>query len=282
MTVQVELVENFEAARPRLTSLAHRIVGSRHDAEDMVQTAWLKVQASTTAVNNPDGWFTTVTVRSCLDLLRARARRAETPLPADGLPTEQLGADEEFLQRENVSRALMVLLNELSPRQRAAYVLHDLFAVPFDQIAAALEVTVASAKKLASRARVKLHGAEPTEADAAPEQRHIVEAFLAAARGGDIPAMIHLMAPDAIRIADRLLLPAGGRTEVHGAASIAEETKTFIDRIAAATPVLVIGRPGALIAPGGHPLAVIGFRTAAGLITRIEISPYVPGLVTLA
>ena len=281
VTVSMELVEYFEAARPRLMSLAHRMVGSRHDAEDVVQTAWLKVQASTTTVSNPDAWFTTVTVRLCVDLLRARARRAEAPLPADGLPGEQLGADEAFLRQEKVSRALLVLLGELSPRQRVAYVLHDLFAVPFDQIAAILDANVASAKKLASRARAKLHRAHPAEGDVNHEHLHIVEAFLAAARGGDIPRLISLMAPDAVRIADQRLLPVGGSVEVHGATAIAEETRTFLDRITAAAPVLVAGRPGAVIAPGGHPFALIRFRIEAGLITEIEISPHVPGMATL-
>lgn len=279
----MELVEQFEAARPRLVSLAHRIVGSHHDAEDAVQAVWVRVQAAGTAgVTNLDGWFTTVTARLCLDLLRARERRGELPLLADDLPGDQLTADETFLRREDVSRALMVLLNELSPRQRVSYVLHDLFAVPFGQVAAVLDANEASAKKLASRARARLRGAQPDAA--APDAGHveIIEAFLSAARGGDIARLVTLMAPEAVRTADVRLLPAGVRPEVRGATAVAEETKAFADRIGAAVPVLIAGHPGMVIAPGGHAYALIHFRTTARLITKIEITPYAPGTVSLA
>ncbi|TDB95996.1 sigma-70 family RNA polymerase sigma factor [Actinomadura sp. 7K534] len=278
----MELVERFEAARPRLLSLAHRIVGSHHDAEDAVQNAWARVQAADTAeITNLDGWFTTVTARLCLDLLRARERRGELPLASADIPGEQLGADEAFLRREAVSRALLVLLGELSPRQRVAYVLHDLFAVPFDQIAAVLDTTPASAKKLASRARARLRGPRPAEPAAHPGHLEIVEAFLAAARGGDIARLVTLMAPDAVRTADPRLLPAGAKGRVSGAAAVAEETRSFIDRIAAAAPVLVAGHPGAVIAPGGHAFALVRFRLGAGLVTEIEITPYTPGAISL-
>lgn len=276
----MELVEHFEAARPRLMSLAHRIVGSHHDAEDAVQTAWTRVQAADTAgVRNLDGWFTTVTARLCLDLLRARERRGELPLRFDALPSGRVGADEAFLRREEVSRALLVLLAELSPKQRVAYVLHDLFSVPFDQVASTLDTNPDAAKKLASRARAKLRDAQPGEPSHSAEEMAIVEAFLAAARNGDIARLVTLMAPDAVRTADRRLLPAGARTEVRGAAAIADETRTFVDRIRAAVPALVGGRPGAIIAPGGHPYALIRFDLHAGLITGIDITPYAPGVL---
>ncbi|RGC66787.1 ECF RNA polymerase sigma factor SigJ [Micromonospora sp. MW-13] len=279
----MELGEHFEAARPRLMSLAHRVVGSHHDAEDAVQTAWTRVQASdATGVTNLEGWFTTVTARLCLDLLRARKRRGELPLLADDIPSEQISADEAFLRREEVSRALLVLLAELSPKQRVAYVLHDLFAVPFAQVAVVLDTNPASAKKLASRARAKLRGAQPVEPDHRTESTEIVEAFLAAAKGGDIARLVTLMAPDAVRAADIRLLPTGARTEVRGAAAIAQETKTFVDRIAAAVPVLIGGHPGAVIAPGGHAYALIRFRVNTGLVTRIDITPYTPGAMALA
>ncbi|HLV72355.1 MAG TPA: sigma-70 family RNA polymerase sigma factor [Vulgatibacteraceae bacterium] len=278
----MELVERFEAARPRLLSLAHRIVGSYHDAEDAVQNAWTRVQAADPGgVSNLDGWFTTVTARLCLDLLRARARRGELPLASAGVPGEQVGADEEFLRREDVSRALLVLLGELSPGQRAAYVLHDLFAVPFDQVAAVLGTTPAAAKKLASRARARLRGPRRAEPAAPPEHLEIVAAFLAAARSGDIARLVRLLAPDAVRTADPRLLPEGAPDRVRGAAAVAEETRSFTGRIAAAAPVLVAGRPGAVIAPGGHALALIRFAFEAGLVTEIEITPYTPGKLSL-
>ncbi|MEV4198228.1 sigma-70 family RNA polymerase sigma factor [Micromonospora globbae] len=278
----MDLVEHFEASRPRLLSLAHRIVGSHHDAEDAVQTAWLRAQSADPAqVTNPDGWFTAVTARLCLDLLRARRRRGEVPLTADDVPGEQIAVDEAFLRREEVSRALLVVLGELSPRQRVAYVLHDLFAVPFDQVAAVLDTTAASAKKLASRARLRLEGAGPADPGRLGKETDVVDAFLAAARGGDIARLVTLMAPDVVRTADRRLLPAGARAVVRGARAVAEETRAFVDRIASAVPVVVEGRPGALIAPGGHPYALIRIRVRDGLVTGIGVAPYEPGVVSL-
>lgn len=277
----MKLVEQFEAARPRLLSLAHRILGSHHDAQDAVQTAWIRAQTTDmTTVANPDGWFSTVTARLCLDLLRTRRRRHELPLPPLDIPSEELGADEAFLNRENVSRALLVLLNELSPRQRVAYVLHDLFAVPFDQIATVLDASPTVAKKLASRARTKLRSDQPAEPGHDAAQLEVVEAFLAAARGGDLNRLVELMAPDVVRTADPRLLPPGARTHVHGATAVAQETKTFVDRIAAAVPVLVDGRLGAVIAPGGHAYALIDFQIDAGVITKIAITTYTPGTVS--
>ncbi|TDC72290.1 sigma-70 family RNA polymerase sigma factor [Streptomyces hainanensis] len=277
----MELVEHFEAARPRLMSLAYRIVGSHHDAEDAVQTAWTRAQTADMAqVTNPDGWLTTVTARLCLDQLRARQRRAELPLFSEDLDPVELAADEAFLRRENVSRALLVLLAELSPRQRVAYVLHDLFALPFDQVAPVLDTTPISAKKLASRARLRLRGARPADpghhAEHAERTEHaeIVSAFLAAARGGDIARLVTLLAPDAVRTAHPRLLPADARAVVHGATAIAEETSAFADRIATAVPILVAGHPGAVIAPGGRPYAVIRFRVNGGRVRRIDITPY--------
>ena len=267
MTLAVE--ELFEAARPWLTSLAHRICGSHHDAEDVVQATWLRVQATDFAeVANPDAWLTTTTTRLCLDLLRARARRGELPLLANDIPGEGLAADEAVLQREDVSRALLVVLGELSPRQRVAYVLHDLFAVPFDQVAAVLDTAPASAKKLASRARLRLADARPA---ARSDNWEVVEAFLAAARGGDIARLVTLLAPDVVRSADVRLT---AQTEVRGATAVAEETKHFLDRIAVAALMVVDGEPAAVIAPGGHPWALIRFAIRGGLVTRIEITPY--------
>jgi RNA polymerase sigma-70 factor (ECF subfamily) len=271
----VALVEEFEAARPRLLSLAHRIVGSVHDAEDAVQTAWLRTQtAGPGEMDNPEGWFTTVTARLCLDQLRARQRRGELPLLAEQMPADQLAADEEYLRREAVSRALLVLLTQLSPGQRVAYVLHDLFAVPFEHVAVVLRVSPSSAKKLASRARIRLRGAEPADAQGSDEHAEIVDAFLAAARGGDVHRLVALMAPDVVRTADATLLPDTAPIAAHGAAAVAEETRFFLDRIAATVPMVVDGRPGGVIAPGGHPFALLRFQIRDRLIAAIEITRY--------
>lgn len=281
MTVATDLVARFQEARPRLLSLAYRILGSAHDAEDAVQTAWLRTQAATTdgaqRLENPDGWFTTVTARICLDALRARDRRGELPLLAEAVPAEQLSSDEEFLRREQVSRALLVVLGQLSARQRVAYVLHDLFAVPFADVATVLGTSPASAKKLASRARIRLR--EPS-ADGPDHRRHgeIIEAFLDAARGGDLTKLVSLMAPDVVRSVDARLLPSGAPTEVQGATAVAEETRSFADRIRASVPLTIDGQVGAVIAPGGHPFAVIRFHIADEVIASFEISPYEPAL----
>jgi RNA polymerase sigma factor (sigma-70 family) len=275
VTNDVDLIDEFEAARPRLLSLAHRIVGSVHDAEDAVQTAWLRAQTTQPReLDNPIGWFTTVTARLCLDQLRARDRRGEIPLLADAIPAEHLAADEEFLRREDVSRALLVLLDQLTPAQRVAYVLHDLFSVPFDRVAAVLDTAPTNAKKLASRARIRLRDPEleAKPAEDLTKRAEIVDAFLTAARGGDIDRLVALMAPDIVRTVDLELLPKGAPAEASGARTVAEETRYFTQRIRASIPMLVDGRPGLVVAPGGHPLAVIRFDVHHGRIVGIAIT----------
>ncbi|SFB51314.1 RNA polymerase sigma-70 factor, ECF subfamily [Amycolatopsis marina] len=273
----MESIEEFEAARPRLLSLAHRMLGSVHDAEDAVQTAWLRTRTAGERIDNPVGWFTTVTTRVCLDQLRARHRRGEVPLLADAIPAAQIAADEDFIRSEDVSRALLVLLEQLPPRQRVSYVLHDLFAVPFAQVAAILDTTPANAKKLASRGRARTHQvADQLDAGGDESQhREVVTAFLDAARGGDLRRMITLMAPGCVRTVDVELLPPGVAPTVVGAVAVAEETRLFADRIHASTTLRLNGRTVDVIAPGGHPLAAVvvataGPRVAAITITRIR------------
>lgn len=276
VTALVDLADELEASRPRLLSLAHRILGSLEDAEDAVQTVWLRAKSvDHSQVDNSAGWLTTVTARICLDQLRSRTRRAELPLLADALPGEQLAADEEFLRREDISRALLVLLSQLTDAQRVAYVLHDLFRVPFDEIAGVLETTPTNAKKLASRARQRLEVADA--ASAADHTRtldhwRVVDAFLEAARGGRIDTLVALMAPNVVRVADPALLPEGGPSKVVGNRAVAEETRYFTARVNASIPLLINGAASAVIAPGGHPLAAITFTIEDSTIARIEIS----------
>ncbi|GGP71985.1 MULTISPECIES: sigma-70 family RNA polymerase sigma factor [Streptomyces] len=267
----------FETARPRLLSVAHRILGSAQDAQDAVQTAWVRAAAARSAppVENPTAWLTTVTARVCLDELRARHRRKEAPLLADAVPAEDLAADEAVLRAEDVSRALMVLLDRLTPPQRVAYVLHDLFATPFDRIAEVLGTTVPSSKQHASRARRRLApaGARPDAEHTGRADQQLVDAFMAAARTGDTRRMVQLLAPDSVRDADAALLPHGGRTIVTGAAGIAAETGQFREGIRAACRLTVNGCPMYVIAPGGHPLVLIEIGTSGGRITRIALRP---------
>lgn len=266
-------VEEFETARPHLLSAAHRMLGSAHDAQDAVQTAWVRVMTARLApsIENPSAWLTTVTARVCLDELRARRRRNEAPLLADAIPAAELAADEAILHTEDVSRALMVLLSRLTPPQRVAYVLHDLFSMPFDQIAHVLGGTVPSAKKHASRARQRLDSAQHASERSSQPDQQIVEAFLAAARTGDTRRMIQLLAPDSVRDADAALLPRGARTAVTGAVDIATEAVHFRDRIRSACRLTVNNKPVYLIAPGGHPLATIEISTANQKVTRISL-----------
>lgn len=268
------ILNGFVTERPRLLSLAHRILGSVHDAEDAVQSAWLRVQsAPDREIDNVSAWLTTVVTRECLDQLRDRHRRDVLSRRADPVHDVESAADEEFLVREDVSRALMVLLDRLTPQQRVAFVLHDLFAVPFAQIAPILGTTPAGAKKHASRARGRLRpDAAVTTADEALHQR-IVTAFLQAAAGGDITRMVELMAPDCVRDVAAALVGPETPARVTGAASVAEETRHFIERIRSSAPMRVNGRPAHVIAPGGHGWAVIDVHTQAGLVTRIAIRP---------
>ncbi|MDT0268664.1 sigma-70 family RNA polymerase sigma factor [Streptomyces sp. DSM 44915] len=267
-------IAEFEAARPQLTALAFRLLGSVDDAEDAVQNTWLKATAADPgALRNPAAWLTTVLTRVCLDQLRARRRRREEPLFAELIPAEAQAADERYLRRERISRALLVVLGQLTPPQRVAYVLHDLFDVPFREVAETLGTSQASAKKHASRARARVQDADPAPAATARADGSVVDAFLAAAAGGDLDRMLTLLADDCVRTADATLVPRGTPTRVAGAAEVAVETRLFADRIRASAPMLLAGRRVHVIAPGGHPLAVIDLTTEAGRVTHIAITP---------
>ena len=272
----VDLAQRFEADRGRLKSVAFQLLGSLSDAEDAVQAAWLKASRSEyAAVANLTAWLTTITAREALDQLRARKRRAEQPLTdadADAAVGERFvasAADEEVLMAESVSRALLVVLDRLPPAQRVAFVLHDVFAVPFETIADLLDRSPAAAKKLASRARGRLHPAPSAPAPRTAEHLEVVRAFLAASRGGDIDTLVKLLAPDVVRTVDPALVPADVPVEMRGARAVAEETRRFTDRARAAAVVLIDGRPGIAIAPAGRLQALL--RIAVGADNRIQV-----------
>jgi RNA polymerase sigma-70 factor (ECF subfamily) len=276
MTADDFLIARFEADRPRLRAIAYRMLGSLDDVDDALQAVWIRARnADFSDVRELAAWFTTVTVRECLDQLRARRRRGEVLLPDDytvsAVAPPSASADEELLLAESVGRALLVVLDRLSPAQRAAFVLHDLFAVPFDDIGRMLHRSPTAAKKLASRARERLHGAPPADQLLTADHFKIADAFLAASRGGDLPRLLDLLAPDVIRTADPVLLPDGVPGEVRGSREVSEETRIFAARAKAGELALLDGAPGIVIAPAGRLLAVIRLTIRHGRITAIDI-----------
>jgi RNA polymerase sigma-70 factor, ECF subfamily len=257
-----DLAQRFDADRRHLRSVAFQLLGSVADADDAVQSAWLKASRSDfdalDKIENLTGWFTTITAHEAFDQLRTRKRRAEQPLAdADDLDrlagTGSAPADEDALLADSVSSALLVVLDRLSPAQRVAFVLHDVFAVPFETIAGLLDRSPAAAEKLASRARGRLLGGAPAQPRRAAEHLEIVEAFLAASRGGHIATLLELLAPGVVRRVDRTLVPDDVPTELRGAADVAEETRRFAQRARRGVVMLIDGAPGIVIAPRGRP-----------------------------
>jgi RNA polymerase sigma factor (sigma-70 family) len=265
------LARRFENHRPHLRAVAYQMLGSLSEADDAVQEAWLRLsRADAGAVDNLGGWLTTVVARVCLNLLQARRSRREEPAGED-LPDPVQGdgddPEQQAVQADSVGLALLVVLDTLTPAERLAFVLHDLFAVPFEEIAPILERSPAAARQLASRARRRLQGAPAPDTDLA-RRRAVVDAFLAASREGDFEALVALLHPDVVLRADRAAVQAGASREVRGAAEVAG---TFAGRARAAQPALVDGAAGAVWAPGGRPRVVFGFTIADGRIIGIDL-----------
>jgi RNA polymerase sigma factor (sigma-70 family) len=274
------LAERFQAHRPYLRAVAYRLLGSASEADDAVQGAWLRLsRADTGAVDNLGGWLTTLVARECLDMLRARTSRREEPLGVhlpepivsrpDGIDPEQ-----QALLAEGVGLALLVVLDTLTPRERLAFVLHDTFAVPFDQIAPIVGRSPAATRQLASRARRRVQGAAVVpDADLA-RQRELVDAFFAAARDGDFTALVAVLDPEVVVHADAGAVPPGAWRVARGAAAVAEQLRTTggFGRLARfARPALVNGAAGVVVAPGGRPVAVMAFTIRDGKIAEIDI-----------
>jgi RNA polymerase sigma-70 factor (ECF subfamily) len=276
------LADRFEADRAHLGAVAYRMLGSRSEAEDAVQEAWLRLSRSdTSGVENLRGWLTTVVARICLDMLRSRRARREEPLDARspvGSREQGFDPEHEALVADSVGLALLVVLDTLSPAERVAFVLHDTFDLPFDEIAPILGRTPTAARQLASRARRRVRGATAVPSRRLTRQREVVDAFLAAARGGDFEALLAVLAPDVVLRADRAVVLASQRGQAGDAPKLAPETRgadavarTFSGRAAAARRALVNGVPGAAWARGGRPRAALGFTIAGGKIVAIEI-----------
>jgi RNA polymerase sigma-70 factor (ECF subfamily) len=265
------LAQEFEAHRTHLRAVAYRMLGSRSEADDAVQEAWLRLsRADAGGIENLGGWLTTVVARLCLDLLRSRKSRDEVPLePHDPEPTsrEPGGAEREALLAESVGLALLVVLETLTPAERVAFVLHDMFDLSFDEIAPIVGRSSAAARQLASRARRRVKGAAVPDADRT-RQREIVDAFLAASRGGDFVALLALLDPDVVLRADAAAVHIGSPGEVRGATAVAG---TFAGRARVAQRALVNGAVGLVWAPGGRPRVVFGFTITGGKIVAIDL-----------
>jgi RNA polymerase sigma factor (sigma-70 family) len=271
MSTIEDLAQRCDADRRHLRSVAFHLLGSVADAEDAVQSAWLKAsRADCDMIENLTGWFTTITAREAFDQLRARNRRAEHQLERVAEATSA-GADEDAVLTDSVSQALLVVLDRLSPAQRIAFGLHDVFATPFDTIGELLDRSPDAAKKLASRARGRLHAGGISESRQTKEHLKIVEAFLMASRGGDIRTLLDLLAPYVVRRADRVLVPGDVPTELRGANEVAEETRRFAFRARAGVVVLINGVPGGVIAPAGSVQALLQIGIEAGRIHTIDI-----------
>jgi RNA polymerase sigma factor (sigma-70 family) len=266
------LAARFEAHRDHLRGVAYRMLGSLDEAEDAVQQAWLRAdRADLDGIENLAAWLTTVVARVCLDMLRTRRARAEEPLASVDTIIEQrddADPEQEAVLAESVGYALLVVLERLSPAERVAFVLHDLFAVPFDEIATVVGRSPVASKKLASRARNRVQGAATV--DRADLARHyaVVDAFLAATRGGDLGALVELLAPDVVRRADRRF---GVPPEVRGARAVSEETRRFVWVAHSAEVALVDGMPGVIVAPRGRLFSVLRLRIEQGRITEIDV-----------
>jgi RNA polymerase sigma factor (sigma-70 family) len=275
-----DIAEQFEQHRDHLTRVAYRMLGSSAEAEDAVQEAWFRLARSdANAVANLGGWLTTVVARVCLDQLRARRARREESVD-DWLPEPVVslddGPEEQALLADSVGVALLVVLETLTPAERLAFVLHDMFAVPFSEIAEILERTPDAVRQLASRARRRVRGAAPKPDPDLARQREVVAAFLAASRGGDFDALVEILDPDVVfRVRGRVQ-----RAEVHGAEDVA---RTVLER---GTPFAHLGRPalvngaaGVLVGSRERPLAVAAMTVRHGKIVSMDVivSPTLAG-----
>jgi RNA polymerase sigma factor (sigma-70 family) len=268
------LVEQFEEHRTHLRAVAYRMLGSVSEADDAVQETWLRLSRSDTSkVENLGGWLTTVLGRVCLDMLRSRKSRREESLGArvpEPIAGRADGADpeQEALLSDSVGLALLVVLETLTPAERLAFVLHDMFAVPFDEIAPIVGRSPDAARQLASRARRRVRGADTSYELDLTRQREVVDAFLAAARDGDFDALVAVLDPDVVLRSDRAALPAGVPREVHGAPAVAR--RALVGRARAARPALVDGAVGVVVAPRGRLLMVLDFKIRDGKIVEID------------
>jgi RNA polymerase sigma factor (sigma-70 family) len=277
MDEQQWLAERFEEHRTHLRAVAYRMLGSVSEADDAVQEAWLRLSRSDTSdVENLGGWLTTVVSRVSLNMLRSRKSRREEPLDvrmpepivsrADGMDPEH-----EALIADSVGLALFVVLETLAPAERLAFVLHDMFAVPFDEIAPIVDRSPTAARQLASRARRRVQREAPASDADLTTQRTVVDAFLAASRAGDFDALVALLDPDVVLRADRGPVPAGVPREIRGADTVAGQARTYSRLDLLVRPALVNGAPGLVATRDGQPFSVGSMIIRGGKIVAIDI-----------
>jgi len=278
MTEPGWLAEGFEQNRARLRAVAYRMLGSLAEAEDAVQETWLRASRSdVTGVDNLAGWLTTIVARVCLNALRSRRARREDPLGVH-VPDPVIGRadgtnpEDEALLADSVGLALQVVLDTLAPAERLAFVLHDMFDLPFDQIAPIVGRSPAMARQLASRARRRVRGADAHAPDPdIARQRDVVDAFFAAAHCGDFDALVAVLDPDVVLRSDAGAARRGASVLVHGAAAVAGRALMFAQPSILIRPALVNGAAGVVVTVGGRPVSVLGFTVSHGKITEIDV-----------
>lgn len=267
------LAQRFEEHRTRLTAVAYRMLGSASEADDAVQEAWLRLSRSDTdSIENLGSWLTTVLSRVCLNVLQARRTRPEVPLGPDVLEpaaSHAAGSDPEHeaLLAESIGLALLIVLDTLSPAERVAFVLHDMFGVPFEEIAPIVGRSAPAARQLASRARRRVRREDASRETNRLRQAKLVDAFLAAARNGDFDRLLALLDPDVVLGADQTAAQMGAAQEIHGAVEVAE----FSRRARGAKPALLNGTAAAVWMRGGQPRVVYNFTISGEKITAIHL-----------
>jgi RNA polymerase sigma-70 factor (ECF subfamily) len=267
------LAERFEEHRTHLRAVAYRMLGSLSEVDDAVQEAWLRLSRTDTAsIDNLGGWLTTVVAHVCLDMLRSRQSRREEPFSPDGPEPVATGTsgsspEQEALLADSVGLALLVVLDRLTPAERLAFVLHDMFAVPFEEIAPIVGRSAEATRQLASRARRRVRGGGAPDPDLA-RQRQVVDAFIAALRAGDLEGLLAVLDPDLVVRAD---MAAGAPTEIRGAAVWAKGAVAYGHMARLTQPALVNGAIGVVVAPQGRLTRALTFKIANGKITEIEV-----------
>lgn len=272
------LAQKFEENRGHLRAVAYRMLGSLNEADDAVQEAWLKLNRSdANAIENLGGWLTTVVAHVCLDMLRSRTSRREESLSVHvsepiAKSVEGLDPEQEAMLADSVGVALLIVLDRLDPAERLAFVLHDMFAVPFDEIALILSRSPDATRQLASRARRRVQGAPMAPRSALTEQREVVNAFLSAVRAGDFEGLVAVLDPDVVVRVDEVAARPGAAREIHGARNWAKGAIAFSRQLTGAVqPMLVNGEVGLVWAPHGRLHRVLSFGISGGKITEVQI-----------